>query len=70
MSFKHPEPLVEVSKSIFTKKRKFEKKKNHVKNFETEIFQFSLVPIGSGVSGIFFYIKKLIFSSKLKNMKI
>ena len=33
-------------------KKKFEKKKKSSENFEIEIFQFFLVPMGSGVSGI------------------
>ena len=52
--FKHPKAFVEVSKSIFNKKKffwkkNFEKKKKSRKNFD---FDFFFVPMGSGVSGI------------------
>ena len=49
---------VEVSKSIFNKKKKnfeknfWKKKKKSRKNFDFDIFQFFFVPMGSGVSGI------------------
>ena len=47
--------MVEVSKSIFTKKKiekKNQKRKKSHENFEIEIFQLFFVPMGSRVSGI------------------